>query len=389
MRSPSASSSRLPTVAPTAEVQTRTFAAPFIILVCIVLASAIQTEAANYLAQGLGFNKPYFSFFITHVAFAAIFPIHLGILAVAHAHGFRGSWGRARQLLRNLRAVLADQLGTPPRWRQLARPLTRKIVPLTLLVSFPSICWYVAMALSPAMDITALYATSAFHTYFFSLLLLGTRLTKITVAAIAVAFAGVIVITFEDAGKEGKSDGESRSRLVGDIIMVVGAAGLGLYEVVYKMVLPEGEGGAHRHTAEHAASPVAQFSALPEAADEDDEDDDNRIALSGPAGSRTPLLVKTNGSASANGSRSSSPASRTSHSHSSSHTNPHAHVPHLPAAFHSNFLTSCLGLGTIAFLWIPFPFLHVTGIEEFVLPNGSRVWTTLIFVASMGAIYVS
>jgi drug/metabolite transporter (DMT)-like permease len=357
-----------------------------------VFASAIQTEVANYLAQKLAFNKPYFSFFVTHVAFSFVFPVHLGVLCLRR--GPKGASARAGQLMRNLRAVLADQLGTAPRWRQLARPLNSKIVPLTLLISFPAICWYVAMALSPAMDITAIYATSAFHTYFFSLLLLGTRLTKVTVAAIAVAFAGVLVITFDDAGKgDAGKDADpttpsAKSRMIGDLIMVVGAMGLGLYEVVYKMVLPESEGGAHRPTGDHAISPtVAVFvpgasaggrvspplhdDTEPEA--NSDEDDDDRINLGRAAGSRTPLLAKQPGTATP-----------------TTPVHPHTHlIPQLPAAFHSNFLTSALGVGTLVLLWIPFPFIHATGIETFVWPSGGDVWGSLLIAASMGAIYVS
>jgi len=382
---------RLPIAhAPDAPVKTRTFIGPFIILVGIVFASAIQTEVANYLAQVLEFNKPYFSFFVTHVAFAFVFPIHLGILAFSG--GPRGARSRAKQLVRNLRAVLADQLHTAPRWRQLARPLTNKIVPLTLLVSFPSICWYVAMALSPAMDITAIYATSAFHTYFFSLLLLGTRLTKVTVAAIAVAFAGVIVITIDDAGK--KSDGEtsagpSANRLMGDIIMVIGAAGLGLYEVVYKMVLPESEGGSHRIAGEHATSPIVARHGTPppeeSSTEVEDDDDDNRFAMGRAAGSRTPLLAKATPNGTPPTPNSSLPRPTLVRS-ASGH---HMHVPHLPPAFHSNFLTSAIGVATLVLLWIPFPFLHATGVEDFMWPSGQKRWGFLLLAASMGAIYVS
>lgn len=373
--------------------KTRTFMGPFIILLGIVFASGLQTEVASYVAQKLQYDKPYFSFFVTHVTFSFVFPVHLAVLSLSH--GFKAAPVRAKQLLRNLRAVLADQLGTSPRWRQLYKPLLVKIIPLTFLISFPALCWFVAMALSPAMDITAIYATSAFHTYFFSLLLLGTRLTRTTVAAIGVAFAGVMVLTLD-----GTAPGDTaKNRVVGDIIMVVGAAALGLYEVVYKMVLPESEGGSHRKPGDHASSPILArvASALPRVATpppeesatdaEDDDDDDDRIALGRAAGAHTPLLAKSPSAVDiahaqhrASGSRSSSSISRIVHPH---------HVPQLPTAFHSNFLTSCLGVATFVLLWVPFPLLHLTGIEEFVWPSSPKLGGALVVVASMGAIYVS
>lgn len=379
MRTPSVSRVPVATSAP----RTKSYVAPFIILAGIVIASATQTETASYMANALNFDKPYFGFFATHITFSLVFPVHLAVLSISH----KSPRTRARHLLRNLRAVLADQLGTAPRWKALYRPLAKKILPLTALISIPAICWFVAMAFSPAVDITAIYATSAFHTYFFSLLLLGTRLTRTTVLAIAVAFSGVLILTLDGAGKPAKDGDERRSgtrRVIGDVIMVVGAALLGLYEVVYKMVLPESQGGVHRETV----NPGVPYVPI----DNDIDDEDQDIALNGrPAESHTPLLAKalsrpasptlTGASGSTaqriiNTSIPSTPAHRDED-----------HVPKLPTAFHSNFLTSLIGLATLVFLWPPFPLLHWTGIEVFEVPKGGLGWGLLVVIAIGGAIY--
>ncbi|KAL1413208.1 hypothetical protein Q8F55_000960 [Vanrija albida] len=369
---------------PDDHTHTRTFYGPFVVLVGIVLASAWQTEAASYMASTLGFDKPYFSFFVTHASFTLVFPVHLAVLAL-RGGGPRGARGRAKALLRNLRAVLADQFGTVPRWRALARPLARKITPLTLLISAPALCWYVAMAFSPAMDITAIYATSAFHAYFFSLLLLGTRLTRTTVLAIALAFAGVIVLTLD-----GTSPGEmGKGRVFGDLVMVVGAILLGLYEVVYKLVLPESPRERERHDVERAASPEAATPSVVSEPESDDEDND--IALgSGSAqrtqrqGSRTPLLPK---GADENGTAGTS----TPPLHYAPLTPPavgHAHrLAPLPEAFHANFLTSAIGFATLVLLWVPIPLLHWTGVEPFVQPRGAKLIGILVVVCAGGSIY--
>lgn len=369
-----------------ASIRTRTFLGPFVILIGVVLASAIQTEVASYEASTLGFDKPYFSFFVTHSTFVIAFPIHLALVSLKG--GLKGSRSRARQLVRGLRAVLADQLGTVPRWRVLAKPFIYKIVPLTVLVTIPAVCWFAAMALSPAVDITALYATSAFHTYFFSMLLLGTRLTRTTLGAIAVAFAGVLAITLD--GGDGGNMGSNR--MLGDIIMVVGGAALGLYEVVYKMVLPESEGGAHAgHTQTHD----------PESSGSDDEDDEIVLGSSRPVAT-TPLLSGSkppspNGSLSdiiPISSRANSPRTSLNGPRPPSYVHTplrareaHHHVPSLPEGLHSNFLVSAIGLATFLLLWFPLPILHMTGMEKFELPSTGYLWGIVAVVAVCGAIY--
>ncbi|TXT16042.1 hypothetical protein VHUM_00545 [Vanrija humicola] len=366
---------------------------PFVVLVGIVLASAWQTEAASYMASTLGFDKPYFSFFVTHASFTLVFPVHLAVLALRA--GPRGCRARAKGLLRALRAVLADQFGTAPRWRALARPLARKITPLTLLISAPALCWYVAMAFSPAMDITAIYATSAFHAYFFSLLLLGTRLTRTTVLAIALAFAGVIVLTLD-----GTSPGEmGKGRMFGDLVMVVGAILLGLYEVVYKMVLPESP-AEPRHAHARAHSDVERrlsddAPATPSIVSEPESDDeDNDIALgSGSAprtqrkSSRTPLLSKDADEANGNGSGSTTPPLHYAPLQAPA-VGHHNRLPQLPEAFHANFLTSAIGFATLVLLWVPIPILSWTGIEVYQQPRGAKLLGILVVVCAGGSVYV-
>lgn len=63
--------------------------APLLILLTIVLASAAQTEFASYITStdGYGYDKPYFQFWLTHVTFAFVFPMHLAVLWVLEVLG--------------------------------------------------------------------------------------------------------------------------------------------------------------------------------------------------------------------------------------------------------------------------------------------------------------
>lgn len=62
--------------------------------------------------------------------------------------------------------------------------------------------------------------------------------------------------------------------------------------------------------------------------------------------------------------------------------------PPLPTALHANFITSCIGLATIAFLWIPVIILDLLGWESFRRPSVG-VWGGLGVVSCTGAFYVS
>lgn len=92
-------------------------------------------------------------------------------------------------------------------------------------------------------------------------------------------------------------------------------------------------------------------------------------------------------------SQTQSPAHSRSHSASQSLAASHpptplrapAHVvPRLPTAFHSNFLTSLIGVATFLLFWPPLPFLHKTGWEILEAPPS---WGLMTIVAIGGSVY--
>lgn len=119
--------------------------------------------------------------------------------------------------------------------------------------------WYVAVDLTTASDLTAIYNCSAFFAYAFSIPLLKEKLRWGKVFAVAVAIAGVLVVAYGDAtpAKHGSKSGggaggqkpdngeaetEAKNRTLGNVVIGVGSILYGFYEVLYKRLAcpPEG-----------------------------------------------------------------------------------------------------------------------------------------------------
>ena len=126
--------------------------------------------------------------------------------------------------------------------------------------------WYVAVDLTSASDLTAIYNCSAFFAYAFSIPLLKDKFRVDKAFSVLVAIAGVMTIAYGDSGRgkqqqqqqqqqqDGKSGGaidggrtsmeesEARYRTLGNLIIGVGSVLYGLYEVLYKKLAcpPEG-----------------------------------------------------------------------------------------------------------------------------------------------------
>jgi len=132
--------------------------------------------------------------------------------------------------------------------------ILKKTAFVTTALTIAGGSWYVAVDLTSASDLTAIYNCSAFFAYAFSIPLLHDKLRFDKCFAVAVAIAGVLVVAYGDSaptkhgGKSGGSVGggnapeESSNRTAGNIIIGIGSVLYGLYEVLYKKLAcpPEG-----------------------------------------------------------------------------------------------------------------------------------------------------
>lgn len=171
-------------------------------------------------------------------------------------------WRRHLQILHQTAQMVQYQDSKAPSRHGQKSPfphLFKIIAFVTCALTVAGGSWYVAVDLTTASDLTAIYNCSAFFAYAFSVPLLKERLRWNKVLAVIVAIIGVLVVAYGDAtpakhgGKSGggtggpesaidEDDEEPQNRALGNIIIGVGSVLYGLYEVLYKKLAcpPEG-----------------------------------------------------------------------------------------------------------------------------------------------------
>ena len=149
--------------------------------------------------------------------------------------------------------------------RPTARQATQSSVPYIIKTTALTTCaltiaggsWYLAVDMTTASDLTAIYNCSAFFAYAFSIPLLHEKVRTSKIIAVIIAIVGVLVVAYGDSspskhgnksgggagGSESVADAEDASnRLAGNIIIGIGSILYGFYEVLYKKTAcpPEG-----------------------------------------------------------------------------------------------------------------------------------------------------
>ncbi|KAJ2327811.1 hypothetical protein GGH92_009983, partial [Coemansia sp. RSA 2673] len=111
---------------------------------------------------------------------------------------------------------------------------------LATLLNSSAYLWYVAVGFTSMSKVTAIYNTSCFFAYLFSVLMLKERVQVIKCIAVAVSIIGVVFMALVDTGADVRELPEAQrlarrnTELFGDLLSLICACGIGLYQVVYK-----------------------------------------------------------------------------------------------------------------------------------------------------------
>ena len=225
-----------------------TYAAFFLVL--SLVSFVIQTETAIYIQRDLGWKKAYCMLWLTHGSWSLLWPAQLLILRIQKRKlSWKAFWRRHSYILRTTAQMVRTQQLHLTSATSHASPVPYMLRTTAFVTSALTIAggsWYVAVDMTSASDLTAIYNCSAFFAYVFSILLLKDKLRLDKILSVGLAIAGVLVVAYGD--KETKSSGHSggavdpsnpdaeepQNRALGNLIIGVGSVLYGLYEVLYK-----------------------------------------------------------------------------------------------------------------------------------------------------------
>ncbi|KAH0067260.1 hypothetical protein KCU66_g23540, partial [Aureobasidium melanogenum] len=150
--------------------QKYTYAAAFLVL--SLISFTIQTETAVYIQHSLHWNKAYCMLYLTHGSWILLWPTQLAILRLQKLNmPWESFWRRHKAILRSTAQMVEHQRLDIPHHMQKQSPVPYFIkmtsfVTCALTVAGGS--WYVAVDLTAASDLTAIYNCSAFFAYAFA-----------------------------------------------------------------------------------------------------------------------------------------------------------------------------------------------------------------------------
>ncbi|ORX99641.1 hypothetical protein K493DRAFT_212350 [Basidiobolus meristosporus CBS 931.73] len=215
--------------------------AGIVMLLMCILAFTFQSEVAHHLQADLGYSQPYFILWVAHSSFISLLPIQF-IIERLRGKPFKQT---CLELVSDSQKLLQEYRGNrkvTPSIKSTVLHLAYTSIALATLLTAGSYLWYVALGLTTMARLTAIYNTSCFFAYGFSLFFLNEKFMLSKIAALAVSIAGVVVMSFGESHSEVETMASYKATMIlGDIISCVCALLIGLYEVVYKRytVIPE------------------------------------------------------------------------------------------------------------------------------------------------------
>ncbi|KAI0801217.1 hypothetical protein C8Q74DRAFT_476149 [Fomes fomentarius] len=314
-------------------------------IVCL-FAFVAETQLSQYVQSSLGFNQPYLIFYAVHSAFAMSFPLHLIYLTTTTRHSItslRKSLGDAVRRHLSPKSTPDTSLSSPtPAWGFLRLSLL-----LTAGMTLPSLFWFMAVALAPVTDVTALWNTNAFFAYLFAVFLSGAEWDARRLLAVLIATTGALAVVYggstvgvDEAGSSIESSQRGhKSPFLGDLLTLAASVMYGAYQVLYKLyaALPD----------DPEVQSDAAYAPLARSAEETYED----VESTGTTGTEEDVIRP------------------------------------LPFGLYPNMLTSAIGISTLLFLWIPIPVLNVMDIEPFELPHNLLTYCVILGIAFSGSVF--
>lgn len=189
---------------------------------------------------------------MTHGSWVILWPLQLMFMRLQDlSTPFPIFWRRHVQTLRQTALMVQHQTLHPSIRQSQTSPvryMLRMTAFITCALTVAGGSWYLAVNLTTASDLTAIYNCSAFFAYAFSIPILKEKVHMNKIIAVAIAIFGVFIVAYGDTtpAKHGSKSGggaggekappshEAENRAVGNMIIGIGSVLYGFYEVLYK-----------------------------------------------------------------------------------------------------------------------------------------------------------
>lgn len=181
--------------------------------------------------------------------------------------------------------------------------------------------------------------------------------------AVAIAVVGVFFIVYGGTAHEptaGKGSNSTSTKLLGDTLTLLASVTYALYQASYK-----------------------RYVALPNRVEIDDGDK----AGYEPLPAVDSRLSRGTGHHSGSRRASLSIGPKLSRTAQSNDEDVDEMAVYPAFGLHPNFITTCLGITTLLFLWPPIILFHYTGIETFRMPDNVTTWVSVFAVSLCGVVY--
>lgn len=198
-------------------------------LVLSLASFTAQTELLSRVSVQ-GYNKPVFVMYLTHSMVSILFPLQVVVLKLCKpSQSFKYFWKKHTAHLRHTARQIQLANGYSGSIYKYFAVVT---VILAVSLNIAGSSWYIAIGLTTASDVTAIYNCSIFYAYAFSVCILHESLSWAKVVSVIGSALGVIVVAY--GGGNNVSTEASRHRMIGNLIIAAGSVLYGLYEVLAK-----------------------------------------------------------------------------------------------------------------------------------------------------------
>lgn len=198
-------------------------------LLISLISFTAQTELLSRVSAQ-GYSKPVFVMYLTHSMVSLLFPLQVLVLKVCKPkQSFKRFWKKHTTHLRQTAQQIQQANGYSGSVYKYFAVVT---VILAVSLNIAGASWYIAIGLTTASDVTAIYNCSIFYAYAFSVCILHETLSWAKIISVVGSALGVVIVAY---GGSNNISTEARShRMIGNLIIAAGSVLYGLYEVLAK-----------------------------------------------------------------------------------------------------------------------------------------------------------